>query len=60
MEAKLLDDDFFIKNAILCFLYYYPKHKWAPIYEELASRDKFTRTQRTTRTRKSNAKKTDD
>ncbi len=60
MEAKSLDDDFFIKNAILCFLYYYPKHKWAPIYEELASRDTFTRTQRTTRTRKSNAKKTDD
>ena len=64
MEAKSLDDDFFIKNAILCFLYYYPKHKWAPIYEELAQRDTFTkattRTQRTTRTRKSNAKETDD
>jgi len=59
MESKSLDDDFFIKNAILCFLYYYPKHKWAPIYEELAKRDTFTRTQRTTRTRKSNAKKTD-
>ena len=59
MEAKSLDDDFFIKNAILCFLHYYPKHKWAPIYEELAQRDTFTRTQRTPRTRKSNAKKTD-
>lgn len=63
MQAKSLDDDYFIKNAILCFLYHYPKHKWTPIYEELAKRDTFTkattRTQRTTKTRKPNAKETD-
>ncbi len=62
MDSKSLDDDFFIKNAILCFLYYYPKHKWAPIYEELAKRNTFTkktRTQRTPQSRKSNAKKAD-
>ena len=63
MKSKSLDDDYFIKNSILCFLHYYPNHKWTPIYEELAKRDTFTkattRTQRTPRTRKSNAKKTD-
>ncbi len=77
MQSKSLDDDYFIKNAILCFLHYYPNHKWTAIYEELAKRDTFTkamssqldsdepkattkpRTQRTPRTRKSNAKKTD-
>ena len=41
-DAKSLDDDYFIKNAILCFLYHYPNHKWTPIYEELAKRDNFT------------------
>ena len=64
MQSKSLDDDYFIKNAILCFLHHYPNHKWTAIYEELAKRDTFTtpitRTQHTTRTRKSNAKKTDD
>ena len=64
MQSKSLDDDYFIKNAILCFLHHYPNHKWTEIYEELAKRDTFTtattRTQRTTQTRKSNAKKTDD
>ena len=64
MQSKSFDDDYFIKNAILCFLHHYPNHKWTAIYEELAKRDTFTtpttRTQRTTRTRKSNAKKTDD
>lgn len=70
MQSKSLDDDYFIKNAILCFLYHYPNHKWTGIYKELAKRDTFTkpmssqattttRTQRTPRTRKSNAKKTD-
>ena len=71
MQSKSLDDDYFIKNAILCFLHHYPNHKWTEIYEELAKRDTFTttmssqatttkKTQHTTRTRKSNAKKTDD
>ena len=36
------NDDFFIKNAILCFLHHYPEHKWAAIYEELAQRDSYT------------------
>ena len=42
MDAKSLDDDYFIKNAILCFLHYYPNHKWAPIYRELAERETYT------------------
>ena len=58
MQSKSLDDDYFIKNAILCFLHHYPNHKWTAIYEELASRDTFTKPVSTT-TRKSNAKKTD-
>ena len=58
MQAKSLDDDYFIKNAILCFLHHYPNHKWTAIYEELASRDTFTKPVSTT-TRKSNAKKAD-
>lgn len=41
MEAKSLDDDYFIKNAISCFLHYYPDHKWAPIYKELRQRESF-------------------
>ncbi len=64
MQSKSLDDDYFIKNAILCWLHYYPNHKWAEIYEELAKRDTFIKdavpTKPRTRTRKSNAKKTDD
>jgi len=39
MNAKSLDDDFFIKNAIACWLYHFPEHKWAPIYEDLVKRD---------------------
>ena len=39
MSAKSLDDDFFIKNAIACWLYHFPEHKWAPIYEDLVKRD---------------------
>ena len=69
MQSKSLDDDYFIKNAILCFLHYYPNHKWTGIYEELAKRDTFTtpmssqattttRTKRTTRKPK-NVKETD-
>ena len=58
MQSKSLDDDYFIKNAILCFLHHYPNHKWTAIYEELASRETFTKTVSTT-TRKSNAKKAD-
>ena len=39
--GKSLDDDYFIKNAISCFLHYYPDHKWAPIYRELRKRESF-------------------
>ena len=62
MQSKSLDDDYFIKNAILCFLHHYPNHKWASIYEELAKRDTFIKdvvpAKPRTRT-KTNAKKTD-
>ncbi len=39
MSAKSLDDDFFIKKAIACWLYHFPDHKWAPIYKDLVKRD---------------------
>lgn len=35
------DDDYFIRNAILCWMHFFPKHKWTPIYEELAKRDSY-------------------
>lgn len=35
------DDNYFIKNAILCWLHHYPNHRWTPIYEELSLRDKY-------------------
>lgn len=41
MNSKSLNDDFFIKNAILCWLHHYPNHKWTAIYEELAERDSY-------------------
>ena len=42
--AKSLDDDYFIKNAIMCWLYYYgdKNHKWDAIYKELAERTTYT------------------
>ena len=61
MQSKSLDDDYFIKNAILCFLHHYPNHKWTGIYEELAKRDTFkdvVPAKPRTRT-KTNVKKTD-
>ena len=44
MNAKSLDDDYFIKNAIMCWLHYYgdKNHKWDSIYKELAQRETFT------------------
>jgi hypothetical protein len=44
MNAKSLDDDYFIKNAIMCWLHYYgdKNHKWDAIYKELAQRETFT------------------
>lgn len=41
MNSKSLNDNFFIKNAILCWLHHYPNHKWTGIYEELAKRDSY-------------------
>ena len=40
-NAKSLNDDYFIKNAILCWLHHYPNHKWTAIYKELAERDSY-------------------
>ena len=47
MNAKSIDDDFFIKNAIACWLYHFPEHKWAPIYEDLVKRDFITAPEQT-------------
>ena len=40
-KSKSLDDNYFIKNAILCWLHYYgdKNHRWDSIYKELAKRD---------------------
>ena len=38
---KKFDDNYFIKNAILCWLHHYPNHRWTPIYEELSLRDEY-------------------
>lgn len=43
MKAESLDDDYFIKNAILCWLHYFPEHKWTDIYKELAQRETYTK-----------------
>ena len=44
-KAISLDDDYFIKNAIMCWLHHYGDkgHKWDDIYKELASRDTYTK-----------------
>lgn len=42
-EAKALDEDYFIRNAIYCWLYYFDeKHKWHSIYKDLAERETYT------------------
>ena len=40
--TKSLNDDFFLRNAIHCWLHHFPDHKWTPIYQELAMRESFT------------------
>ena len=42
-NAKSLDDNYFIKNAILCWLHHYGdrNHRWDSIYKELAKKDVF-------------------
>jgi len=44
MTSKSLDDDYFIKNAIMCWLHHYgdKNHKWDAIYKELAQREHYT------------------
>ena len=43
VKAKSLDDDFFIRNAVLCWLHFFGNkgHKWEDIYKELAERDTY-------------------
>jgi hypothetical protein len=54
-NAKSLDDDYFIKNAIMCWLHYFgDDHKWSPIYKELAKRDSYSQQTRRTRAKKTN------
>ena len=64
MNTKSLDDNFFIKNAIYCWLHYFGNkdHKWEAIYKELAERDSYTTPEPTpkptpTPTRKTRVKK---
>ena len=38
-------DSWLIKNAIGCFLHYYPNHEWSARYKELVKIDEFTTTQ---------------
>jgi hypothetical protein len=40
-SAKSVDDHYFLINAISCWLYHFPEHKWTPIYRELAKRKSF-------------------
>jgi len=44
MNLKPQDDNFYIRNAIYCWLHYYgdKNHKWDAIYKELAERDSYT------------------
>ena len=39
-NAKSLDDEYFIRNAIACWLHHFPDHKWAPIYQEMQQRER--------------------
>lgn len=51
MLEKEKSDDWLIKNAIGCWLHYYPNHPWTDRYKELVKLDTFTNTQRTPRKR---------
>ena len=41
MKSKALNHDYFIRNAIYCWLHYFPEHKWADAYRELLKHDTF-------------------
>ena len=42
MKDKSHDENFLIKNAIYCWLHYFPNHVWTQRYKDLAKRDTFT------------------
>ena len=44
MNLKPQDDNFYIRNAIMCWLHYFgdKNHQWDAIYKELAERDSYT------------------
>ena len=45
-QGEQIDEDYFIKNAISCWLHHFPNHEWAPIYRELRQRESFNQTER--------------
>ncbi len=62
MNNKSLDDNYFIKNAILCWLHHYGDkgHKWKAVYEELAKRDSYTHKPQPRRAKRAPRKTTTD
>ena len=38
-KARSLNDDWFVRNAIYCWMHHFPEHQWTPIYEQLLKRD---------------------
>ena len=41
-NVKPKDDDFYIRNAIYCWLYYFGEdHQWHAKYKELSQRDSY-------------------
>ena len=38
MEARSMNDNLLIENAILAFLHHYPDHEWAVPYAELLTK----------------------
>ncbi|QDP67879.1 MAG: hypothetical protein Unbinned8622contig1003_19 [Prokaryotic dsDNA virus sp.] len=46
------DDDWYIRNAIYCWLYYFKQHPWREKYEELAKRESYVQQKQPTTRRK--------
>ena len=40
MKSKAIDDDYFVRNAIFCWLHY-SRDKWVDAYRELLKRESF-------------------
>ena len=38
-DSISIDDSYFIKNAMACFMHHYPKHKFVAIYQELIKKE---------------------